>query len=214
MQLNSLKDLYVTELRDLFDAEQQLIEALPKMAQAATNQDLKKVFQQHLKETKNQVQRLEKVFKNLGQEPSGKTCEAMEGLISEGEEIVEAKGNAAARDAALIAAAQRVEHYEISGYGTVVAYARTLRRQEDVNLLEQTLEEEKDADELLNDVALEQVNREAASAESESEHGEDGQPSRAADGQTYEELYQEARKKDIKGRSKMSKEQLAKALTT
>lgn len=209
MQLNSLKDLYLEQLKDLYSAEQQLTEALPKMAKAASNADLKNAFRTHLEETKNQVKRLEKLFNGLDEDPSGETCEAMEGLISEGEDIVEAKGDAATRDAALIAAAQRVEHYEISGYGTVVAYARTLGRSEDVSILEETLEEEKDADELLNDIALEEVN--SAAVKSASEQRGNGKPE-SADDLSYEDLYREARKMDIRGRSKMNKNQLAKAV--
>lgn len=211
MEINSLKDLYLEELRDLYDAEQQLVEALPEMAKAASDSELKKALQEHLKETKGQVQRLERVFKNLGEEPSGKSCEAMEGLIAEGEDILEAKGSAAARDAALIAAAQRVEHYEIAGYGTVVAYARTLRRNQDVEILEETLEEEKHADELLNDIALESVNQQALGSDSEQSDSGDGRSSSAED-KSYEELYRQAKKQDIRGRSKMNKSQLARAV--
>lgn len=211
MELNSLKDLYMEELRDLYDAEKQLVEALPKVAKAASNAELKQAIQEHLTQTKGHVQRLERVFKNLGEKPSGKSCEAMEGLVAEGEDVVEAKGSAAARDAALIAAAQRVEHYEISGYGTVVAYARTLRRTQEADLLEETLEEEKNADELLNDIALETVNPQAAQGDGEQTRATDGE-SQSAEEQTYEELYRQARKRDIRGRSKMNKSQLAKAV--
>lgn len=206
MELQNLQDLYIEQLQDLYNAEKQLTEALPKMAKAASNTQLKEAFQNHLQETKGHIERLENLFGKLDKSPSGKKCEGMEGLIEEGEEMVEARGNDDARDAALIASAQRVEHYEIAGYGTVVAYARTLRRSEEVNILEETLEEEKDADELLNDIALSGLNEAAA------RHG-DGQDRQArSEGQSYDELYQKARELNIRGRSGMNKDQLSRAV--
>ena len=210
MELKSLKDLYVEQLKDLYSAEKQLTEALPKMAKAASSAELKEAFQEHLQETKGHVQRLEQIFKNLDEKPSGETCEAMEGLIEEGEEVVEARGDAAARDAALIAAAQRVEHYEIAGYGTVAAYARTLRRTEDSKILEETLDEEKNADELLNDIALGSVNQAAAKQEGAG-NGQGGQEVET-DEMSYDDLYQKARDLGISGRSGMNKNQLKKAV--
>ena len=226
MHLKSLQDLYMAELQDLYDAEGQLVEALPKMAETASNRELTKAFKEHLKQTKGQVKRLEKVFKNLGTAAKGKTCKGMKGLIAEGREMLKARGDDDTRDAALISAAQRVEHYEIAAYGTVVAYARSLGRSEDVKLLEETLNEEKQADQLLNRIALNTVNPEALSGQDGRSDGR-AQKSRSdrsgrksgtrRDGagtgeMTQEQLYEKARELNIPGRSKMSKNQLAKAV--
>src|SRR5262245_10435364 len=125
-ELNSLQDLLVDQLQDLYDAEQRLVKALPKMAEAAHCADLKEAFNHHLEETQRQVERLEHVFEELGCEAEAKTCEAMKGLMAEGEEAIDLEGCDDVRDAALIAAAQRVEHYEIAGYGTVRTFAQRL----------------------------------------------------------------------------------------
>jgi ferritin-like metal-binding protein YciE len=161
MKLESLQDLYVTELKDLYSAEQQLVEALPKMAKAASSKELKKGFQDHLKQTRGHVQRLKQVFKDLDAAPTGKKCKAMEGLIKEGSEIIKLKADPEAKDAALIAAAQRVEHYEIAGYGCVRTYARILGLADAADLLQQTLNEEGDTDKALSELA-EDINLEAA----------------------------------------------------
>lgn len=153
MQLHSLKDLYIEQLRDLYSAETQLISALPKMAQAASSADLKKAFQQHLDETRTQKQRLEQIFSEIGSSPQGETCEAMEGLIKEGEEVLHAMGDPKVKDAALIAAAQRVEHYEIAGYGTVRTFADELGFSSAKSLLQKTLDEEGNADKKLTSIA-------------------------------------------------------------
>lgn len=153
MQLNSLKELYVEQLRDLYSAETQLISALPKMAQAASSSALKTAFQQHLDETRTQKQRLEQIFSEMGTSPQGETCEAMEGLIKEGEEVIKATGDAKVKDAALIASAQRVEHYEMAGYGTVRTYANELGFSAAQKLLQTTLDEEGNADKKLNALA-------------------------------------------------------------
>jgi ferritin-like metal-binding protein YciE len=153
MQLNSLKDLYIEQLRDLYSAETQLVDALPKMAQAATSPDLKKAFQGHLDETKSQKQRLERIFSALGTSPQGETCKAMEGLIKEGEDIIKAPAQSPVKDAALIAAAQRVEHYEMAGYGTVRTFASELGYDDAKSLLQQTLDEEGNANKKLNAIA-------------------------------------------------------------
>jgi ferritin-like metal-binding protein YciE len=160
MKLESLQDLYVSELKDLYSAEQQLVEALPKMAKAASKKELKKGFQDHLKQTRGHVQRLKKVFNDLDASPAGKKCKAMEGLIKEGAEIIRLKADPEAKDAALIAAAQRVEHYEIAGYGCVRTYARILGLSEAADLLQQTLDEEGDTDKALSELA-EDINVEA-----------------------------------------------------
>lgn len=139
---NSLDELYVTELRDLYSAETQLLEALPKMANAASSPQLKQAFEMHLDQTRGHVQRLEQIFADLGQNPGGHTCKAMKGLVAEGQEVIEATGANAVLDAALIGAAQRVEHYEMAGYGTARAFANHLNQSVHADLLQATLDEE------------------------------------------------------------------------
>ena len=154
-KLNSLTDLFQHEIRDLYSAELQLIEALPKMAEAASNSELREC----LEETEQQKSRLEEVGKICEFDPKGETCQAMKGLIKEGEEIIKMKGENEVKDAGLIGAAQRIEHYEIAGYGVAVNYAHILGFDDVAKLLEQTLNEEKNADKLLNKVAVEKVNQ-------------------------------------------------------
>ena len=161
MKLKSLKDLYVEELRDLYSAENQLVKALPKMAKAATAENLKKAFTDHLEETKGQVARLVQIFEKLGEKPTGKTCRAMEGLVIEGEELIADKPEAAVLDAGLISAAQRVEHYEMAGYGSVRAYAKALGEEEAAALLQETLDEEAAADKKLTKLAVSVINAKA-----------------------------------------------------
>jgi ferritin-like metal-binding protein YciE len=162
MKLESLRELLIEQLQDLYDAEQRITKALPKMEKAATSQELKAAFRKHLAETEGHVGRLEQVFQQLGQSAKGKTCKAMEGLIAEGEEMIKEDAEPEVRDAALIAAAQRVEHYEMAGYGTVRAYARLLNHQDSVRLIEQTLSEEKATDDALTRIAEGSINVEAA----------------------------------------------------
>jgi ferritin-like metal-binding protein YciE len=157
-EFNSLGELFEHEIQDLYDAEHRLTEALPKMAEKASCADLQKAFKSHLRETEQQVRRLEKVFEHLGKEPKRVTCDAMVGLIKEGQSVLDAKGDKDVLDAALIAAAQRVEHYEISGYGTARAFAQRLGNTEIADLLQETLDEEKSADEKLNEIAETTVN--------------------------------------------------------
>ena len=161
MQLNNLKDLYLEQLRDLYSAESQLISALPEMANAASHSELKRGFQEHLEQTRQHKQRLDELFSGLGASPSGEDCEAMEGLIKEGQEILQMQGDSSVKDAALIAAAQRVEHYEIAAYGTVATFAEMLGRSEDKMTLGRTLEEEKATDEKLTKLARQVVNPDA-----------------------------------------------------
>ena len=163
MKLESLKELFVEELRDIYDAENQILEALPKMVGAATAPDLKNGFSQHLRQTEEQVRRLERIFERLGERAKGKSCEGMKGLLKEGSEALKLGGDDATRDAALIAAAQKVEHYEIASYGTVCTWAELLGESEAFNLLKQTLNEEKQADEKLTRLAESHVNVEALS---------------------------------------------------
>jgi ferritin-like metal-binding protein YciE len=163
-RFDTLDDLFVAQLDDLYDAEQQLTKALPKMARAADATPLKDAFEHHLEETKSQVNRLEQIFDLLGHEPKRETCEAMKGLINEGEELVQAKGDPAVKDAGLIAAAQRVEHYEIAGYGTARALASRLGLDRAATLLQHTLDEEAAADRHLTQVAESYANDQAALA--------------------------------------------------
>ncbi len=164
MEKTSLQDLYVDELRDLYNAETQLVKALPKMAKAATNDQLREAFEEHLRQTTEHVSRLEQIFEQLGEKTSGKKCLGMEGLVKEGSETMKENYSEAVKDAAIIGAAQRVEHYEMAGYGTVKAFAELLGENDHVSLLEQTLEEERQADEKLTQLA-EQINSQAAQAQ-------------------------------------------------
>ncbi|WP_052574055.1 ferritin-like domain-containing protein [Haloferula sp. BvORR071] len=152
-KLTSLEVLLKEEIKDLFSAENQLVKALPKMAKAAANEDLKEGFTSHLEETKGHVTRLEKVAELLEISPKGKVCKAMQGLVEEGAEAIEEDGDPTIKDLALIAAAQRVEHYEISGYGSARALAETLGLDEVVELLQETLDEESECDSTLTDLA-------------------------------------------------------------
>lgn len=163
MALNTFDDLLVEQLQDLYDAEQRLTKALPKMADAARSSSLKSAFQEHFRQTEGHVSRLEQVFRMLGTAAASKTCEAMKGLVEEGEEVISASGNPDVKDAALIAAAQRVEHYEIAGYGTARTFAQRLGRQDAARLLQQTLDEEAAADKKLTALAEQSINPKAAS---------------------------------------------------
>jgi len=157
MQKDSLRQLYVNELKDLYNAETQLVKALPKMAKASSNAELRQGFEEHLRQTSEHVSRLEQIFDMLGEKATGKKCLGMEGLVKEGAETMSENYEGALMDAAIIGAAQRVEHYEIAGYGTVRTFAELLGENEHVSLLEQTLEEEKETDEKLTQLA-DQIN--------------------------------------------------------
>lgn len=164
MAVKSVNDLLLEELRDVYHAEKQLVKALPKMAKKAKSDKLRQAIEQHLEETKGQVERLEQAFEKLEVPTRGKRCEAMEGLIAEAEEVMEEITTPEVLDAAMIAAAQKVEHYEIASYGSARALAEALGHREVAQLLEQTLDEEKQADEKLNDIALSEVNKTALKA--------------------------------------------------
>ena len=168
MKMKSLHDLFVDELKDLYNAENQLLKALPKMAKAATAPELSEAFTNHLAETEKQVEQLESVFEQLGMKPVGKTCKAMKGLIEEGKEVIEDDMEDDVRDAALIAAAQRVEHYEMAGYGCVRTYATLLGYEDAAELLQETLDEEGTADKTLTQLS-EEINVEAENDEEEEE---------------------------------------------
>jgi ferritin-like metal-binding protein YciE len=161
-RFETLRDLYMDELRDLYDAEHQLLDALPKMEERASHDELKRAFRSHLEETRGQVSRLEQVFDKCGEKPERKTCVAMKGLIAEGEEILKARGDDDVIDAGLIGAAQKVEHYEIAGYGTVRTLARRLGFEDQARLLQQSLDQEGAADKKLTQIAESRVNVEAA----------------------------------------------------
>jgi len=163
MKLDNLRKLFVEELRDLYSAETQLVKALPKMAKGASSEELKQALENHLEQTQGQVERLEEVFEQLDETPKGKTCKAMKGLVEEGSEILEEDGEDSVLDAGIIAAAQKVEHYEIAGYGTVRAWAGLLGENEAAELLQETLDEESEANKLLNTLAQDIVNPEALS---------------------------------------------------
>jgi ferritin-like metal-binding protein YciE len=165
---NNLQELLVEELRDLYHAEGQLLKALPKMTKVARSERLKEAFERHLEETEQHIERLERAFESLGEPVKGKKCQAMEGLIEEAKEIIEEhKDDANLIDAALICAAQKVEHYEIASYGTVCTWADLLGLDEVAEILKETLDEEKTTDELLSEIAESEINVEAVTAENE-----------------------------------------------
>jgi len=160
--LNSLQDLFQDQLADLYDAENQLVKALPKMAEAASSPRLQSAFREHLEQTKGHVERLQQVFEQLGSKAKGKTCQAMEGLIEEGSELMEEKADPSVLDAGLIAAAQKVEHYEMAGYGCLYTWAEQLGHGQAAQLLKQTLSEEEQTDKKLTQIAEGMVNLQAA----------------------------------------------------
>jgi ferritin-like metal-binding protein YciE len=164
MSLDTLESLFVSELKDLLSAEKQLVKALPKMAKGATSEALREAFEEHLAQTKGQVERLEKVFALVDKAPRAEHCKAMEGLIEEGSDLLEEEGDPAVKDAALIGAAQKVEHYEISAYGTARTLAELLGLDKAVKLLQQTLDEEKETDENLTKLAMSEINPRAEAA--------------------------------------------------
>jgi ferritin-like metal-binding protein YciE len=153
MSVDTIEKLFVDELKDLYSAENQITKALPKLAKASTSEDLRAAFESHLGETEEQIKRLEEIFTMLDVSPKGKTCVAMKGLLEEGSEVLEDTQEGAVRDAAMISAAQRVEHYEMAGYGSVRTYAELLGQDEIVALLSETLEEEKSADSKLTEIS-------------------------------------------------------------
>ena len=179
MEKNTLRRLYVEELRDVYDAEKQLIKALPKMAEAATSEELRSGFEEHLEQTKEHAQRLEQIFSAMGEKPTGKKCKGMQGLVNEGREVVDEDFEGDVKDAGLISAAQRVEHYEIAAYGTVRTYATILEEKNAVSLLEKTLEEEKETDRKLTELA-EGINAQAAGSNSEEPTGNRSETNRKA----------------------------------
>ena len=168
-QAGTLHDAFIEELRDTYDAEKQLVKALPKLAKAAASTDLRAAFESHLEETKGHVERLEQVFQSLEEKPRGKHCEGIAGIIEEGKSMMGEEFDDATMDAVLIAAGQRAEHYEMAAYGTLIAWAESMGHTEALSLLQEILEEEKAADQKLTSLAESGINQEAA----EAAHGED-----------------------------------------
>jgi ferritin-like metal-binding protein YciE len=173
MKLDTLEKLYVSELRDLYSAENQLLKALPKMAKAASSEELREAFDKHLVQTKGHVERLTQIFEELDESPQGKTCHGMKGLIEEASEMLEQDGDDSVLDAGIIVAAQKVEHYEIASYGSVCTFANLLGNDDAAELLQSTLDEESETDEVLNQLAESVVNPEALT-----EQLEDASPNR------------------------------------
>lgn len=166
--MSTLRETLLEELADVYDAEKQITKALPKMVKAAEHEELKEAFETHLEETERQIERLEEVFQTLGEKPKSKKCKAMQGILAEGEEMIKNDEG----DAALIAAAQKVEHYEIASYGSMVSWARLLEEEEAADLLEETLDEEKATDEKLTETAESAINIEESEGEESGEEGE------------------------------------------
>ena len=182
-QAGTLHDAFIEELRDTYDAEKQLIKALPKLAKAAASTDLRTAFETHLEETRGHVERLEQVFESLDEKPRGKHCEGIAGIIEEGKSIMEEEFDDATMDACLIAAGQRAEHYEMAAYGTLIAWAQSMGHTEATNLLQGILDEEKAADKKLSSLAEGGINQEAAdAAHSEGEEDEEEEPARGRKG--------------------------------
>ncbi len=171
MELDSLRELYIDELKDLYSAENQILKALPRMMKAASSRELQRAFATHEKQTQRQVKRLERIFKDLDESPRGKKCVGMEGLIEEAKELIKEKPEPEVLDAGLIAKAQHVEHYEMAGYGTVRNYARVLGHEEHAQLLQETLDEEGETDKLLTQLS-ERINVEAESPDGEDDEEE------------------------------------------
>ena len=189
--MDSLRELFIEQLQDAYDAEKQLVKALPKMAKEASSTELRDAFETHLEQTKHQIERLETIFENLEEEPEGKPCKGMAGVIAEGKEAMEEVEDDDVRDAALIMSAQKVEHYEMATYGTLKSFASLLDEEEAANLLEETLNEEKEADQLLTDLAGE-VN---ARAEGEGVLEVEKRPMRRSSGRSSQQRQQSLRAK-------------------
>jgi ferritin-like metal-binding protein YciE len=162
-----MEDLFLGELRDLYDAEKQIVKALPEMAKAASSEDLRAAFEEHLAVTRRQVERLDQIFSELDEKPTGKKCAAMQGLLEEGKELIDEGERSPVLDAGLIGAAQKVEHYEMAGYGTARTFAEMLGHEEAAQLLQETLDEEKETDQRLTELAETVINEEAVEQSSE-----------------------------------------------
>ena len=225
MRIQDLEDLFVNELEEAYDFEQQIAAALPEMAESAHHPGLRKRFRRQLEQTRLQVQQLEEIFDGLGVEPARRTCKGMQGLLSEGHETATAGGGNAVVDAALIGAAQRVEHYEMAAYATLRSFARTLGRDEEAAALQEILEQEAQMDRHLSRLAERRLHARAVDGLSASKRagrsrtrrsGRRGSSVRtrvsASNGQTKVQLYEQARELDIEGRSTMNKRELQRAI--
>lgn len=207
--MSNLRALLEDQIKDIYSAEKQVSKALPKLAKAAQDKKLSKAFEDHLEETREQMKRLEKIGSLLDMKVTGEKCEAAEGLIEEGEGIIEKHNAGPTRDAGLIAAAQRFEHYEMAAYGTAREFARQLDLGEVAELLQKTLEEESKANELLNKIALGGVNIKSATEPG----GKTAVRTAKLENMTRDELYELAQEQDISGRSDMTKKELVEALS-
>jgi ferritin-like metal-binding protein YciE len=180
MKMQTLKDLYIDELKDTYDSENQIVKALPKMAKEATNEELRAAIEQHLDQTQTQIERLEQIFEELGEKAKGTKCEATKGLLEEAKTMMEDAENDEVRDAAIIGSAQKVEHYEIAAYGTLRTYAELLGFDEQAELLQETLDEEKETDENLTELAVSCINIEANEEEGEESEGQQAPANRVS----------------------------------
>lgn len=188
--MKSMDDLFLSFLQDIYHAEKQGLRAIPKMVKAAESQELKDALQQHREQSQHQIERLEQVFEQIGKRARGKTCEAMQGLIEEGAETIEQGEKGPVLDAALIACEQGIEHYEIARYGTMVVWAKLLGHNEAADLLQRSLDEEKEADRLLNELAERSLNQKAAESDAEDEESaqdDEGEAGGDEDGERQEE---------------------------
>lgn len=182
MRMETLQELYVEQLRDIYDAENQLMKALPKMAKQASNEELKAAFEHHLEQTEEQISRLDRIFEELGEKSKGHKCKAMAGLVEEGKEMMEEDAEEDVMDAGLICAAQKIEHYEIATYGCLRTYAEMLGFDEQADLLQETLDEEKDTDENLTELAVSCINLEAEDDSDDEEKSEEDRTKQPARG--------------------------------
>lgn len=207
--MKNLRDLLEDQLKDIYSAENQVSKALPKLAKAAENETLKKAFKDHLEETKSQIERLKRIASSMEIKLTGEHCDAAEGLIKEGEAIIEDHEAGPTRDAGLITAAQRFEHYEMAAYGTARDFAKELGMSAEAKLLQEILDEESEANELLTKIAHSGVNRASAQVKSNG----NGSSSSNLKTMSVDELYELAQEKEIEGRSNMNKKALIKALS-
>jgi ferritin-like metal-binding protein YciE len=205
MEMESLQELYVSELKDLYSAEKQLVKALPRMVKNATNPELKRAFSDHLDETEGHVDRLEKIFQMLGEKAGGKKCKGMEGLIDEAKELLKEDASDEVLDAGLISKAQHVEHYEMAGYGTVRTYAQQLGFNDQAKLLQQTLDEEGKANELLTEIAESAVNAEAEEGEETKSRRSDRPVSRTVATEGTRSRNQPSRRSGSRSTSRMAR---------
>jgi ferritin-like metal-binding protein YciE len=181
-KLTSLANLYVHELKDIYSAEKQITKALPKMIKAAESEELKASFEEHLEVTQEQISRLEEILERMGEKPTGPKCQGMEGLLKESDEFLKEEAEPPVLDAGIIVGAQKVEHYEIAAYGSLCTFAQMLEKEDDLELLTKSLEEEKETDSKLTEIAESTINQEAEDTETEEEGEEEGEKATASSG--------------------------------